>query len=452
MATTHNEAVGLSLVGRNVLTTANPVIDNLAQSLTLGDTAVFGTNMVNALRFAFNRTAVDRFNDDFFDPRRPGDQGLQLLADAEMQLAVTGGFNISAATGDARHRRQQRLPGQRRPHAGAREPPDRARREPRVLDGRAETWARGGGKWTFNGQITGLGLADFLLGRVASLRAGQPYRRALPPVVPGAVCAGHLARDRAASRSTRACGGSRSSDSRSTQGAVANFSLDGLPAGRQEHPVRERAGRLHLSGRPGLSAGTSGFKKQWWNLSPRAGVAWDVPGDGRMAVRSSYGLDVRLPAGETWFNARRRRRRTATASPSPNPPGGFDDPYRDVGGNPHPIVDEPGHDVPAVRHVWRRSIRTSTRPASQSWNVSSNGRSATNWGASVSYLGSYSDRFGDWSTQNPGVYLGPGPARSTAWRYPVCTVARNLNNRRVLSLREPAGGAVHRQSRRCSTT
>ena len=32
------------------------------------------------------------------------------------------------------------------------------------------------------------------------------------------------------------------------------------------------------------------MKKQWTNLSPRAGVAWDVTGDGRTAVRSSYGL------------------------------------------------------------------------------------------------------------------------------------------------------------------
>ena len=32
-----------------------------------------------------------------------------------------------------------------------------------------KTWARGGGQWNFNGQATGLGLADFLLGRVGTL-------------------------------------------------------------------------------------------------------------------------------------------------------------------------------------------------------------------------------------------------------------------------------------------
>ena len=47
-------------------------VDNMAQSLTLGDTLVFGANMVNSLRFAFNRTVVDRFNEPFFEPKDLG--------------------------------------------------------------------------------------------------------------------------------------------------------------------------------------------------------------------------------------------------------------------------------------------------------------------------------------------------------------------------------------------
>ena len=31
------------------------------------------------------------------------------------------------------------------------------------------TWARGGGQWNFTGQASGLGLADMLLGRVATI-------------------------------------------------------------------------------------------------------------------------------------------------------------------------------------------------------------------------------------------------------------------------------------------
>ena len=50
----------------NLLATTSPGVDNLAQSVTIGDTLVIGTNTVNELRFSYNRTAVDRFNADFF--------------------------------------------------------------------------------------------------------------------------------------------------------------------------------------------------------------------------------------------------------------------------------------------------------------------------------------------------------------------------------------------------
>jgi hypothetical protein len=42
---------------------------------------------------------------------------------------------------------------------------------------------------------------------------------------------------------------------------------------------------LIYPGRCGFPEGKTGLNIQWWNLSPRAGVAWDVHGDGRLAVR-----------------------------------------------------------------------------------------------------------------------------------------------------------------------
>jgi hypothetical protein len=81
----------------NVLTTIDPHIDNLAQSFTIGDTNVFGTNGVNNVRFAFNRTAVNRDNDPYFDPH---DLGINVnsYVPHQMIVVVTGGFHIAAAT------------------------------------------------------------------------------------------------------------------------------------------------------------------------------------------------------------------------------------------------------------------------------------------------------------------------------------------------------------------
>jgi hypothetical protein len=75
------------------------------------------------------------------------------------------------------------------------------------------------------------------------------------------------------------------------------------------------------------------------------GVAWDVHGDGRMAVRSSYSLMYDFPSGEFFSNL-------AGAPPYGNrtlvtdPAGLFDNPYRVVGGDPHPIVTGPDTPFP----------------------------------------------------------------------------------------------------------
>ena len=64
----------------NVLTLAGGGgLDNLAQSLTIGDTLVFGTNLVNSLRVAFNRTSINRGSPPFFDPLDLGVQELPHL-------------------------------------------------------------------------------------------------------------------------------------------------------------------------------------------------------------------------------------------------------------------------------------------------------------------------------------------------------------------------------------
>ena len=55
---------------------------------------------------------------------------------------------------------------------------------------------------------------------------------------------------------------------------------------------------LIYPGDEGFPDGKTGLNTQWWNLAPRAGVAWDVHGDGRLAVRSSYSMGYDFMAGE----------------------------------------------------------------------------------------------------------------------------------------------------------
>ena len=55
MATRFTQPSGYAGGSDNVLKTVNPGAERLAHSLTLGDTTVLGSSIVNALRFAFNK-------------------------------------------------------------------------------------------------------------------------------------------------------------------------------------------------------------------------------------------------------------------------------------------------------------------------------------------------------------------------------------------------------------
>ena len=116
-----------------------------------------------------------------------------------------------------------------------------------------------------------------------------------------------------------------------------------------------------------------------------------------------------------------------------DPAGLLDDPYRDVGGNPHPIEVGPNTVYPAGGTLSSMDPDINA-PRVQSWNVSVEQQIGDDWGASVSYLGSYSDRLWGLVALNPGVYLGLGPCTIQGVAYPVCTTNANLNQRRVLSL------------------
>ena len=414
----------------NVLTTVNPSIDNLAQSLTLGDTAVFGNNMVNALRFAFNRTAVNRDNDPYFDPPSLGIKA-STYVEGSMIVVVTGGFNIAAATatrGIADNNSFQinddltLVRGNHQIALGA------SLAHFRVS---FRTWARGGGQWNFTGAASGLGLADLLLGRVNTVDqsglSGVDYYQWYH---------GTYIQDtwRATSRVTFNAGlrWEPFFSQNLTRGANTIFDRDRFRQNIKTTVFVNAPAGFIYPGDEGFPPGTSGLEKKWWNFSPRAGVAWDVHGDGRLAVRSSYALMYDYPGGEYFNNL-------AAAPPYGNrtlvsdPAGLFDDPYRDIGGNPHPIEVSANTEYP-VGGTLSSMDPDINAPRVQSWNVSVEQQFGDNWGVAASYLGSYSDRLWGLIALNPGEYLGLGPCTIQGVNYPTCTTNGNLNQRRTLSL------------------
>ena len=402
--------------------------DGLVQSLTIGDTHVFGPNTVNSLRFVFNRAAVSLSVPDMFDPYDLGSD-VYSYAPHVMWARVQGAFEA------------QNL-GPSRFLTNASQVSDDftvVRGDHQVSLGASaaywkyyfETQARSGGFWIFTGQLTGLGLSDLLMGRVGRLEHGGP---AILPMDQWYV--GLYAQDtwRASPRVT-INGGLRWEPyfgQNVTSGAVYNFSRENFRTNvRSQTFVNAPAGLLY-PGDPGFPPGKRGLYAQWLNFSPRVGIGWDVSGNGRTAVRASYGLTYDFPNAEYQLI-------NANSPPYGNrsivedPPGGFDRPYAHLGGDPHPILTSRETQFLPFG-AYGATDPNINSPRIQLWNVTVERQLGTGWQAAASYIGSHTDRLWEQMAINRGVFLGLGPCTLQGVFYATCSNNANLNQRRVFSL------------------
>ena len=146
--------------------------------------------------------------------------------------------------------------------------------------------SRTGGAWTIDGSLTGHALGDFLAGRVARLEIGGPSVLDIHNWYLGT-----YAQDawRVSNRVTINAG------VRWEPYFGQYVENDAIVIFDQENYDRGITSKVFLNAPPGLiypgderfPDGKTGLNKQWDNIAPRLGVAWDVHGDGRLAVRSS---------------------------------------------------------------------------------------------------------------------------------------------------------------------
>jgi hypothetical protein len=120
---------------------------------------------------------------------------------------------------------------------------------------------------------------------------------------------------------------------------------------------------------PAVTLGPLYRNPTWLNLSPRVGVAWDVNGDGRTAVRGGYGL---------YFNTNNQQNLIVTVT---NPP------Y-----TPRPVIPNPTFPTPDFGRAGTLSVRPIQweleNPRVHVWNVSVQREFGWNLVATVGYAGS----------------------------------------------------------------
>ena len=204
--------------------------------------------------------------------------------------------------------------------------------------------ARSGGSWMFNGQTTGRGLADLLVGAVGSLEHGVPNL-----LVMDMIYAGLYAQDswRMSDRVTLNYGlrWEPFLGQQMLYGGATNFNHDNFVKRREEHRCsstrrRDCSTPVTRASPTARAATTSGG----WTSRRASALRGTSRGDGRLAFRSSYGLTYDFPSGD-YMNI------NASAPPWGNrsliTTTTFDDPYADRRRQPAPDRHEREHGVPA---------------------------------------------------------------------------------------------------------
>jgi len=285
------------------------------------------------------------------------------------------------------------------------------------------------GAFTFNGQGTGLSLADFMLGIVSGgfIQGNPVYDYDHSEYV------GAYAQDNWRVRSNLTLNlGLRWEPFlpvQNTYSWVSHFERDRFDQNVHSTVYPQAPAGLMFPGDAGYpDAGTTFGKKA--QFAPRVGAIWTPNGDGRTSVRASWGVFYDTP--HLFFNTRFANNPPWGAQITiSNPPGGFPDPYQGYpGGNPFPALNAgwPTQPFPAFGVYVNTPLHTEPTTLQQ-WNVSIQ-REVGDWLVAGSYLGNHSSHLWRATELNPAVF---GPGATTG----------NTNARRVLELANPLQGQFY---------
>ena len=411
--------------GKNALTTTIGGQINIAQSFVLGDTYSFSPNLINSFRATVNRTHNERIPIPFFSP---SDFGVQMtpLTPAYSSLIISNGFNIGGALANLGFWNSTTFPFS--------DDVDYIRGSHQFSFGVSYIYATmnavgnqfANGQYTFNGQNTGLGLADFLLGLPSNYTQGFAQVESER--------ANHFAlyaQDawKATPRLTLNYGLRWEPwfPMYEARGHVSHFDLARFNAVQKSTVYPNAPAGLTFPGDPGFpgDATTTGKMAQF---APRLGVVYDVSGRGTQVIRAGYGIFYDLPA--MYYNVR-----LASAPPWGNTTGVNNTPMANPwqgfsGGDPftHPVSSSTPF-PPAAVFV---NYPVNTTPTNlQQWNIAYQRQMSANWGITLSYVGNKTSHL--WLTRevDPAVYI-PGASTTT-----------NTNQRRVLFLSNAAQGVFY---------
>jgi len=415
----------------NLLTSTFLGLDNFAQSYSFGDIWRFDPMTINMVHLTVNRNVADQKAAEFFSPADVGINSFSYVP-KNVALSMTGAFSLGGGGSTLRTTSYQIadeagvIRGRHDLSFGA-----------DLVQGRSNrnSFTNSTGSFLFTGVSTGVGMADFFVGAATQFSQSVPNAHYMRQSFVGL-----YGQDawKAKPRLTVNYGlrWQPFLPQVSTNGKVYNFDLDRFRQGIRSTIFKNAPAGLYYPGDPGFP-GKSGIQKRWLDFAPHVGLAWDVTGDGRTAVRTSYGLAYNDLPLQWRFNAGRVAPWTTQITLNSV---ALDDPWRAYpGGNPFPIKLDQNAAFPLFGSYETTPYKIHTTYV-QSWNAGLQRQIGMDYLVSATYLGSRTIRMWVQKPLNPAVYMPGNQCTLNGMTYIPCSSVVNTNARRRLTLERQQDG------------
>jgi hypothetical protein len=296
--------------------------------------------------------------------------------------------------------------------------------------------------WTFNGQVTGDALADFMTGNPFSVRQGGGQISHDVRNAPGAFVQDNW---KVTPRFQVNLGlrWDPYVPSYSRYGFAMRFSQARFDAKLKSKVFVNAPAGITVAGDDDWKGSKSTTSPQYGLFSPRVGLVIDPRGLGKETIRAGYGVfygstylwsTQHVPLNPPWGN-------TITWN---QPKGGTSNPWSDYpGGDPFPTPTSfPSNIQFPVFGTYVFENPDNHRPYTQQWDFAVQKQIGPELLASVSYLGNKTTHQTLGKELNPAPYI---PGNCSAGQYGLtaagpCSNSNNINSRRVLYLKDPQNG------------
>jgi hypothetical protein len=444
---------GSTYDGTNPLSINTYGFQDFDYGFNLGDTYLIGNNIVNSLRIAANRTNIVKVVDKY---KSWSEFGANVSPLAGNVIAITSPAGSAfllgggAASPGAQHNGPmpsvvEDLSWIKGSHqfgfGGA------------IYQQRLNYWSgvNAVGTANFDGSTTGLVLGDFMLGRPLTFAQGTAY--------------GFYTRQYYDSLYAQ-------DNWKVTPRLTLNYGLRWEPylspynnRGENEHfdpslfaqNVRSKVftnapAGLVFPGDPQYTSGKYINGPVWDKFFPRVGLAWDPEGKGRLTIRAGYGMygdRAMMLAGTQMYFSPPFGNNVSVAGAN------ITDPWAGAGGNPMPRlatlqgIGVYDHNIPfPLNGTYITTRMKDFEPVYMNqWNLSVQRQIGQDWLLTANYVGNNTIHMITTENINPAVFLGTGPCTLQTANgpvsYTVCSTVANQQNRRVLSLQNPAQGQYY---------